>query len=86
MRKKDLTFILQVAESIISAIKEFNGKKPPMPLLISFDDEEVRKQAAASAKRFEEGISELQLMIYSDSCVNFDRVKLLLISYEICGY
>ncbi|CAK7330355.1 unnamed protein product [Dovyalis caffra] len=44
-----------VAERIISAIEDFNVKKTPMPLLISFDAEEVRKQAAASTKRFEEG-------------------------------
>ncbi|CAK7330349.1 unnamed protein product [Dovyalis caffra] len=44
-----------VAERIISVIEEFNKKKPPMPLLISFDPEVVRKQAAASTKRFEEG-------------------------------
>ncbi|KAM7482372.1 hypothetical protein LguiB_006955 [Lonicera macranthoides] len=44
-----------VAERIISAMEEFNNKKPPTPLLISFDAEEVRKQAAASTLRFEEG-------------------------------
>ncbi|KAG2704882.1 hypothetical protein I3843_05G026700 [Carya illinoinensis] len=44
-----------VAERIIPIIEEFSSKKPPQPLLISFDAEEVRKQAAASTKRFEEG-------------------------------
>ncbi|XP_065869684.1 fatty acid amide hydrolase [Euphorbia lathyris] len=44
-----------VAENIISVIEEFNKRKPPTPLLISFDKEEVRKQAAASTQRFEEG-------------------------------
>ncbi|KAI4299200.1 hypothetical protein L6164_032681 [Bauhinia variegata] len=44
-----------VAESIISVIEEISGKKPPTPLLISFDAEEVRKQAAASTRRFEAG-------------------------------
>ncbi|KAJ4843118.1 hypothetical protein Tsubulata_002902 [Turnera subulata] len=44
-----------VAEHVISAIKEFGKKQPPMPLLITFDEEEVRKQAAASAQRFEQG-------------------------------
>ncbi|EEF44079.1 glutamyl-tRNA(gln) amidotransferase subunit A, putative [Ricinus communis] len=44
-----------VAEHIISVLEEFKGKKPPTPLLISFDEEEVRKQAAASTRRFEEG-------------------------------
>jgi len=36
-------------------MEEFSNKKPPAPLLISFDAEEVRKQAAASTQRFEEG-------------------------------
>ncbi|CAK9144954.1 unnamed protein product [Ilex paraguariensis] len=44
-----------VAERFISAMEEFVNKKPPTPLLISFDAEEVRKQAAASTQRFEEG-------------------------------
>ncbi|XP_016502458.1 fatty acid amide hydrolase-like isoform X2 [Nicotiana tabacum] len=44
-----------VAERFISAIEEFNNKKPPAPLLISFDPDEVRKQAAASTQRFEQG-------------------------------
>jgi hypothetical protein len=44
-----------VAERIIPIIEEFGCKKPPAPLLISFDAEEVRKQAAASTQRFEEG-------------------------------
>ncbi|XP_059445552.1 fatty acid amide hydrolase isoform X1 [Corylus avellana] len=44
-----------VAERIIPIIEEFGSKRPPAPLLISFDAEEVRKQAAASTQRFEEG-------------------------------
>ncbi|PON93727.1 Amidase [Trema orientale] len=44
-----------VVEHVISVLEEFSSKKPPTPLLISFDAEEVRKQAAASTKRFEEG-------------------------------
>lgn len=56
---------MQVAEKIISVIEELNKKDPPMPLLISFDAEEVRKQAAASTKRFEEGIAKLHLIIYT---------------------
>lgn len=44
-----------VAERFIAAMEEFNSKKPPAPLLISYDPEEVRKQAAASTQRFEEG-------------------------------
>lgn len=44
-----------VAERIIPVIEEFSNRKPPTPLLISFDAEEVRKQATASTQRFEEG-------------------------------
>ncbi|KAJ4830995.1 hypothetical protein Tsubulata_036321 [Turnera subulata] len=44
-----------VAEHVISVIKELGKKQPPMPLLISFDEEDLRKQAAASTKRFEQG-------------------------------
>ncbi|XP_027774480.1 fatty acid amide hydrolase-like isoform X4 [Solanum pennellii] len=44
-----------VAERFISAIEEFNNKNPTTPLLISFDPDEVRKQAAASTQRFEQG-------------------------------
>ncbi|XP_055816034.1 fatty acid amide hydrolase-like isoform X1 [Solanum dulcamara] len=44
-----------VAERFISAFEEFNNKNPAAPLLISFDPDEVRKQAAASTQRFEQG-------------------------------
>ncbi|KAF5731892.1 Amidase [Tripterygium wilfordii] len=44
-----------VVERIISVVEEYNNKSPPCPLLISFNAEEVRKQAAASTRRFEEG-------------------------------
>ncbi|KAF7803799.1 fatty acid amide hydrolase [Senna tora] len=44
-----------VAEHIISVIEEISNKKPWDPLLVSFDAEEIRKQAAASTQRFEAG-------------------------------
>ncbi|XP_047322897.1 fatty acid amide hydrolase-like isoform X2 [Impatiens glandulifera] len=44
-----------VAERIISVMEEIANNMPPMPMLISFDPEDVRKQAAASTQRFEEG-------------------------------
>ncbi|XP_038708901.1 fatty acid amide hydrolase-like isoform X1 [Tripterygium wilfordii] len=44
-----------VAERIISVVEEYNNKSPPCPLVISFNAEEVRKQAEASTLRFEEG-------------------------------
>lgn len=46
---------MQIAEKLISALEEFNNANPTTPLLISFDAEDVRKQAAASTQRFEEG-------------------------------
>ncbi|XWS63056.1 hypothetical protein CRYUN_Cryun06bG0064100 [Craigia yunnanensis] len=44
-----------VAEQIISVVEGCNYHKPPKPLLVSFDAEEIRKQASASTQRFEEG-------------------------------
>eukprot|EP01018_Ginkgo_biloba_P002379 Gb_15521 [translate_table: standard] len=44
-----------VAERIILAVEDSNRIDPPMKLFISFDPDEVRKQAAASTRRFEEG-------------------------------
>ncbi|KAK6916231.1 Amidase signature domain [Dillenia turbinata] len=44
-----------VAEHFISAIEEIHSKKPPTPLLVSFDADELRKQAAACTRRFEKG-------------------------------
>ncbi|CAJ2648864.1 unnamed protein product [Trifolium pratense] len=44
-----------VAERIISIIEENGIDKPPTPLLLSFDAADLRKQAAASTQRFEEG-------------------------------
>lgn len=46
---------LMVAEHIIAAVEESNNKKPTMQFLVSFSAGEVRKQAAASTRRFEEG-------------------------------
>lgn len=50
------SIVLKVAEHFISAIEVLNDKQPSALLLISFDPEEVRRQAAASTQRFEEGI------------------------------
>ncbi|KAK1402114.1 Fatty acid amide hydrolase [Heracleum sosnowskyi] len=44
-----------VADRIISVLDDFSHKKPPTPLLISFDAEDLRNQAAASTQRFEQG-------------------------------
>ncbi|KAF3772946.1 Fatty acid amide hydrolase [Nymphaea thermarum] len=44
-----------VAERVILVIEEWNKKHPSMPWLVSFSAEEVRRQSAASTRRFEEG-------------------------------
>ncbi|EPS59045.1 hypothetical protein M569_15765, partial [Genlisea aurea] len=44
-----------VAERFITAMDDFKSKNPSAPLLISYDPDLVRKQAAASTQRFEEG-------------------------------
>ncbi|CAN4112015.1 unnamed protein product [Withania somnifera] len=49
----DYAYAYRVAEHFISAIEESNN--PPALLLISFDPDEVRRQAAASTLRFKEG-------------------------------
>ncbi|XP_004230539.1 fatty acid amide hydrolase [Solanum lycopersicum] len=53
--RNKLTTPSMVAEHFISAMEVFNSKQPSAPLLISFDPEEVRRQAAASTQRFEKG-------------------------------
>ncbi|XP_060168003.1 fatty acid amide hydrolase-like [Lycium barbarum] len=59
--RSKLTTPSQATEHFISAIEEFNNKNPLAPLLISYDPDEVRRQAAASVQRFEEG-SELSIL------------------------
>ncbi|GLJ30072.1 hypothetical protein SUGI_0594660 [Cryptomeria japonica] len=44
-----------VAECIISAVEESLNRNPPLIFFISFNANELRKQAAASTRRFEEG-------------------------------
>ncbi|KAL6653224.1 hypothetical protein ACP70R_012149 [Stipagrostis hirtigluma subsp. patula] len=44
-----------VAEHVIAGVEEWNNKKPPMPMLIYFDADDLRKQAEASTRRFEQG-------------------------------
>lgn len=50
----DYLFV-KVAERFISVMEEFSSKKPPTPLLITYDPDLVRKQAATSTRRFDEG-------------------------------
>ncbi|XP_049351368.1 fatty acid amide hydrolase-like isoform X3 [Solanum verrucosum] len=59
--KSKLTTPSQVAEHFISAIEESNNKNPLAPLLISYDPDEVKRQADASTQRFKEG-SELSIL------------------------
>lgn len=51
-------------------MEEFRNKKPPAPLLVSFDAEDLRKQAAASTQRFQEGIAELYVDIYINAVIS----------------
>ncbi|XP_025823927.1 fatty acid amide hydrolase isoform X2 [Panicum hallii] len=44
-----------VAEHVIAGVEEWNNKKPPMPMLIYFNADDLRRQAEASTKRFEQG-------------------------------
>nr|GEY30324.1 fatty acid amide hydrolase-like [Tanacetum cinerariifolium] len=46
---------MQVAKNVISAVEERKNMLPQLPLLICFDAEEVKKQAAASTQRFTDG-------------------------------
>lgn len=50
-----LTTPLMVAEHLISALEEFNKNNPSAPFLIAYDYEDIKKQAAASTQRHEEG-------------------------------
>ncbi|MBA0804360.1 hypothetical protein Gohar_003948, partial [Gossypium harknessii] len=45
----------KIAEQIITLVEGCKYHKAPTPLLISFDAEDIRKQAAASTQRFKEG-------------------------------
>ncbi|XP_052878655.1 fatty acid amide hydrolase-like [Gossypium arboreum] len=45
----------KIAEEIITLVEGCKYHKAPTPLLISFDAEDIRKQAAASTQRFKEG-------------------------------
>jgi hypothetical protein len=45
-------------------VEEWNNKKPPMPMLIYFNADDLRRQAEASTKRFEQGLPQLD---YIDS-------------------
>ncbi|XP_023764778.1 fatty acid amide hydrolase [Lactuca sativa] len=53
--RSSLTTPSIVAEHVISAIEGFSNKTSPTPLLISFDADDVRKQASSSTQRFQEG-------------------------------
>lgn len=50
-----ITTPLAVAEHVIAGVEEWNNKKPPMPMLVYFNADDLRKQAEASTKRFQQG-------------------------------
>lgn len=51
-------------------MEDFINRKPPAPLLVSFDPEDLRKQAAASTQRFQEGIAESYIDIYINAIIS----------------
>lgn len=51
-------------------MEEFDAKNPTAPLLISFKPDEVRKQAAASTQRFEEGNWILHIFIFINGLIS----------------
>ncbi|XP_031127238.1 fatty acid amide hydrolase-like isoform X1 [Ipomoea triloba] len=53
--RSKITTPSMVAERFISAMEEFSNANLSAPMLISFDPDEVRRQAAASTQRFSEG-------------------------------
>lgn len=69
---------MQIAERIISALEVFNKENPTTALLISFDAEDVRAQAAASTQRFEEGNAHFwrfrNVFVGNDALVYFSSV------------
>ncbi|XP_078436975.1 fatty acid amide hydrolase-like [Wolffia australiana] len=53
--QSNLTTPTIVAEQIILVVEDLNQRKPPAPLLISFNPNDLREQAAASTQRHLEG-------------------------------
>nr|GMC89629.1 fatty acid amide hydrolase-like [Ipomoea batatas] len=53
--RSKITTPSMVAERFISAMEEFSNANLSAPMLISFDPDEVRRQAVASTQRFSEG-------------------------------
>ncbi|XP_078430639.1 fatty acid amide hydrolase-like [Wolffia australiana] len=53
--QSNLTTPTIIAERIISVVEDFHSRKPPAPLLVSFDPKDLIAQAAASTQRHLEG-------------------------------
>jgi hypothetical protein len=77
--------VTQVAEHVIAGVEEWNNKKPPMPMLIYFNADDLRKQAEDSTRRFEQGLPQL---CYSCSplLVIMDQFIQILFSFKFNGF
>ncbi|PPD93494.1 hypothetical protein GOBAR_DD09560 [Gossypium barbadense] len=70
----------KIAEQIITLVEGCKYHKAPTPLLISFDAEDIRKQATASTQRFKEGtvaVSQCRKSIVNLHCTTHLLVFLL---------
>ncbi|GJT09609.1 fatty acid amide hydrolase-like protein [Tanacetum coccineum] len=76
---------VQVAENVISAVEECKNMLPQLPLLISFDAEEVRKQAAASTQRFTDGIAGAHMCLTLVKKVDLLMTGSIRIPASLCG-
>ncbi|KAG4139129.1 hypothetical protein ERO13_D07G172800v2 [Gossypium hirsutum] len=74
----------KIAEQIITLVEGCKYHKAPTPLLISFDAEDIRKQATASTQRFKEG-NPLSIFIVPLICLSFCLSDINLVKLEHSG-
>lgn len=63
-------------------MEDLRQQSPLTPLLISFNAEDVRKQASASTKRFDEGRAVLRTSMSLVCLVHFLNWRVLLFIYN----
>ncbi|KAG4145788.1 hypothetical protein ERO13_D05G115500v2 [Gossypium hirsutum] len=74
----------KIAEQIITLVEGCKYHKAPTPLLISFDAEDIRKQATASTQMFKEG-NPLSIFIVPLICLSFCLSDINLVKLEHSG-
>ncbi|TYH63546.1 hypothetical protein ES332_D07G200000v1 [Gossypium tomentosum] len=74
----------KIAEQTITLVEGCKYHKAPTPLLISFDAEDIRKQATASTQRFKEG-NPLSIFIVPLICLSFCLSDINLVKLEHSG-